>query len=528
MQKGEAVALMRVSTKEQAEDGHSLDSQAQNVYQAADVLDCTIVKDWSLSKSRRKGKEIRKKDLEEIRLYCKGNKRVKYLLIDKVNRFMREVDLFYWYVMEFRMMGVTVWFCAQEQQDLNGTDQLAQLKRFLAIYEAEADNRERAQTSKSRMVARVEAGYYPFPLKPGYIKSETPGLHAPDGRNSKLLQEAAQRIITFEQTPSEALATMNEAGFINPTGNPMRIDKFKRTLVDPFYHGRLVINDWPEADGNHQHLWTEDGGNKLRQIIEGKKRPHERKKRNPEFPLANFIGSIDCGNCGKVSGFFKVNGKNNGWKAPKYRCRPCGREYNRQDIHSALSRCLTSIDLSPGTQKDIVAALDAVWRSRQRGQAHALSQLLAHTEQLEGKKNNLVLAVADPSNASIKPELLKQVDTAKEQIAQAESKANDLRDNEGDLVAFTSFALAYLADLKEHFWELDYDQQVWCEKMLFPEGFYIKSASKIHTPKISALIALPSDYANKKEPDTASDSLMVELRGIAPRSESSQPTHLQA
>lgn len=80
----QAVALCRVSTKGQEDEGHSLESQHSNVIQAAQDLDTDVIRVWSLSKSRRKSRnaaEIKKQDLEEILAYCKQNKRVRYLII---------------------------------------------------------------------------------------------------------------------------------------------------------------------------------------------------------------------------------------------------------------------------------------------------------------------------------------------------------------------------------------------------------------------------------------------------------------
>lgn len=55
--------------------------------------------------------------------------------------------------------------------------------------------------------------------------------------------------------------------------------------------------------------------------------------------------------------------------------------------------------------------------------------------------------------------------------------------------------------------------------MMFPEGVWqCNEEQKVHTPKIASIFALANDLGNKKEPDLSSDSLLVELRGIAPRS----------
>ena len=84
--KKEAVALCRVSTAQQRVDGNSLDSQKKHVHDFAhDYLHCEIDPNglWSLDASSRTGKNIKRKDLEEILSFCKQNKQIKYFVVDK-------------------------------------------------------------------------------------------------------------------------------------------------------------------------------------------------------------------------------------------------------------------------------------------------------------------------------------------------------------------------------------------------------------------------------------------------------------
>jgi hypothetical protein len=56
--------------------------------------------------------------------------------------------------------------------------------------------------------------------------------------------------------------------------------------------------------------------------------------------------------------------------------------------------------------------------------------------------------------------------------------------------------------------------------MLFPAGIYINSDGKISHPELSAVFTLAEPLETKKNLDFSRDSLLVELRGFAPRSES--------
>src|SRR5437868_14536002 len=92
----QAIVLCRVSTPGQMRDGN-LDPQIERVNKAADFLEATIVRRWELAISSRKGKNIKRKDLLEMYEFCKANKRVKYLIVDEVDRFMRSIEVYYWW-----------------------------------------------------------------------------------------------------------------------------------------------------------------------------------------------------------------------------------------------------------------------------------------------------------------------------------------------------------------------------------------------------------------------------------------------
>lgn len=442
---------------------------------------------------------------------------------------MREIDVFYYYIVQFRMINVVVHFAAPEQADLNANDQLGALKRFLAIYEAETDNVERSNTTTSRMKSRVREGYYPFNVKQGYIKSDTPGVHIPDPVRFPALQNAVQEILAREFTPGEALKRLNDSGYLTPSGKPLRIDKFKAILTDPYYAGINAIKGWePQENALRQPMFSKDDLAELTMIVEGRRTRYARKKHNPDFPLANRLQSADCDHGGKFAGFFKVNGKRNGWKAPKYRCRGCRREYNRDLLHEALGDHMDRLELSSDTRAKLLEAIKAIWGTKQKAQLTEVKHLQAQLVKHNQAKSELIQAIASPSNAAIRDDLRAEVARLKGEIACTEAEIADAQDIETDLIEFARFALTYLANLKDNYWNLSHEEQVWCEQMLFPAGIYVDGDVKVHTPEISALFSLTSQIGNKKEPELASDSLLVELRGIAPRSVELLASALQA
>ena len=81
-----AVALARVSTKEQEEQGHSLPAQLRRLQEYAGKKGFEIVETFSFSESA--GDKIRKK-FEEVMRYIKTHNDVKVLLCENVDRATR-------------------------------------------------------------------------------------------------------------------------------------------------------------------------------------------------------------------------------------------------------------------------------------------------------------------------------------------------------------------------------------------------------------------------------------------------------
>lgn len=506
--KPKAIALCRVSTARQRIEGHSLEQQEQSVKVAEQELGVTIVRTWSLDTSSKAGMNIKRKDLEEIRQFCKTTKGVKYFFVDRVSRLMREAERFIWFIVELRDQGVETYFTAPDQRHLNNpNDRWATLAKFFTAVQAQQENDEKALQNKQKMQARVTAGYYPFNVKYGYEPTDIPGLHKP----SELIKAA---LILIKDKILDGLpvsAALREFNANIPESSQLRIDKFKRVLADEYYAGLIVVKNWTEGTiGLHEALWTLDEARALKDIVEDR-RPYQRKIDNPEFPVSNLL-LHDCKEDAKFTGSFQGNG--HGSKYPKYRCRKCGKQYHRNKVHNSLTAALEQFDYSGEQQKEFIEALSAVWRQQQQHNLELVKGFHARLEKLQVLKSELIRELAN-AHSSLKVDIQTEIGKVKDEIATIESevaKTNELRQ---DLVEFVKFGLEYTNILKEDWWLLSKRDRLECQQLIFPAGIRLDSSEKVSTTEISPLYRLA---ATKKNLDFDQDSLLVELRGIAPRS----------
>jgi DNA invertase Pin-like site-specific DNA recombinase len=347
----QAIVLCRVSTPGQMRDGN-LDPQIERVNRAAEFLEATIVRRWELAISSRKGKNIKRKDLLEMYEFCKANKRVKYLIVDEVDRFTRSIDEYYWWKVQLKGIGIQL--IHANKPHVNPDDQAAVFDELIDVYKAEQSNHERITKTPEKQMAKMRAGYYPFPPLPGYKKSTVPSLHDVDPQRFSLLQIAFRSIISGEATPNEALKQMTKAGYLTAGGNTMDMERFKLLAVKPYYAGIIQVADWEVATDNglHTHMLTKQEHEQLKFIMSGKKKKFAVNKKNPDYPMNETL----CWDClqeaitsGKITGYRNHNGKkqdeHDRHYYERYRCRGCNTYFTKYDLHNKVDKRIKTVVL---------------------------------------------------------------------------------------------------------------------------------------------------------------------------------------
>lgn len=156
-----AIALCRVSSDEQLKN-NSLNRQSQAVQRIAEEYGLDIIRTWSGSVSSKRGNNIKRKDLQEMLDFCKANKRVKYLIVDEPDRFMRSMQEAAYFEVIFGQLGVKLLY---SDPQLNEDTSIARFQKLIGYYGAEVSNEERQRKSIKGCEAAIKEGRYPFPYQ---------------------------------------------------------------------------------------------------------------------------------------------------------------------------------------------------------------------------------------------------------------------------------------------------------------------------------------------------------------------------
>lgn len=516
-----AITNCRVSSDEQLKN-NSLKRQAESVVSAAKRLGARIPDDgqWSGSVSSKRGNNLDRKDIKEMLDYCDKDSRVKFLIVDEPDRFMRSVDEAMYIEMSFRLKGVQVWYASDET--LNSNDMVAKLMKFMKYYVAEGSNEERQRKSIAGQTKALQEGRYTFVPKPGYVKGARTGIHEIDPIKGPALQRVLKDIVYRRVTPSQGLVELNKSAFMSNGHSLYKMDKFRTIATDPYYAGIVEINKQVQVrneNGLHDPLLSIEEHLMLVDIFENKKKNQSgpRKNGNPLFPVSN---KVFCEACkeeknGKFVGLELHNGKNTGKIYEKYRCRSCKRYLTKSELHEEVARQFTDNPLTDEGRSDVIDALNTVWK-KEEGQADQerirLHNKIDSTEKLISTH---ALAAIDPANSSIRTEILAEVDKKKVELEELKKSILELSvSSENDKEEFLEFAYDFIERMGTNFLDPELvspENRERCKQVVFPSGFYVNSENKVYTPEISELYRLA---LNEKDLPVTEKSLMVRVKRL--------------
>jgi DNA invertase Pin-like site-specific DNA recombinase len=485
----QAVALCRISSEDQRK-GHSLEAQETSVKRIADVLGVDLVKTWTGVQTSRKGKNFGRKDMEEILRYCKQNKNVKYVLVDMVNRLMREMKVMIYYIVLFDQLDVKFYFCDPGQDHLNRDDQLSQLMLIIEGYKAEQDNVTRRETTIARMKARYEAGYYISHPHAGYKKSSVAGLHIPDQPRFSILQRGCKKIIYDCYTAGQAVQWMNSTGYRTVGGKKLDVNHFIEFIVDRYYCGRIDIQQegWPkDAKGLHEPLLSVREHELLIAAL-SKRNPRVRYKHNPDFPLANLLRHYECKDAGGYEKFcghhFNRGKRRNGRqrsKKPVYDCRDCRQRLARDRVHDAVASFFAGLSFVP-TDEKFQRALVKVWRNQRGSVVERLNSLQSSRADIENKKREATAEYIAAKDEVIKASIMDLIHEHEKSLIDIDKQVLSTKATDSQSADFVKFAMGFVQNIRDKWWEISFEDKKRGEQIIFNGQFYIDSSAKVHTP----------------------------------------------
>ncbi|WP_394367768.1 recombinase family protein [Flavobacterium celericrescens] len=443
------LGYIRVSTKDQKDFGHSLSSQNKAIANYCDCYQMNVVEFFEEDYS---AKNFNRPVFKELKDYAKKNKgKIDYLIVQKWDRFSRNVGLALQMIEYFKKLGIEV-NCVENWIDYNASDYIILLSLYLSTPEAE-NSKIRDRTIAGTREA-LKQGRYVNSQPIGYISGRDERdktLMKPDPIVAPLVKKLFEDYSTGLYTQQDLLKKYKVKG--------LKIERsaLSRLLENPLYMGMVKVpayKDEPEmlVEGLHIPLISKETFYIVQGVKNGRTNLIKKLKgKNDNFPLTSFL---TCPECGQVLyGSQSNNGKSK--KVTRtynyYQCNSkhtCKR-YRVEIIHNKLELALQNIKPA----KEVLELFEKILIDEYKNvKTDRLKDINDLDKKIADIGYNQMMLTEKFGLDKIKEEVYnKLMDCYEKEMIDLKAAKAELGDYQHDLDKYVSFGLSLLTNLSEFY-----------------------------------------------------------------------------
>ena len=436
-----AIILTRVSTKEQSEEGYSLEAQLSRLQAYCERKNLEVIKEFSIVESSTRGE---RKQFHEMLNFVKTQKECMAIVCDKVDRLQRsfrEVPM----LDELRRAGKVELHFNTENQILTRDSSSSQLMTYhLFILLAEnytnciSDNVKRSFDKLAKM------GKFPHYALVGYQNARDEFDKATiieDPKIGVIVRKLFKECATGVYTLADLVRKANEWGFHTKSCNKAHTQTIRNMLSNPFYygfmrfHGELLPHQYPR-------LTDKETFDKCQEVLG--RRLNTKKRKNEDV----YKGIVRCSRCG---GLMTPDFKGKHQQHHYLFCPRCKDSYvNEKVLDAEVEKVLRKVaKIEPKWYARTIKAIEKELKKDHEMERHQRTLLLTKLTQLENKEMkliDLVLGSEETGNKSITmdlynkklTELLKEKEKINHELSQYSSLAHQSLISLKDLVLLMS------------------------------------------------------------------------------------------
>lgn len=281
-----AVLYARVSSREQAEEGYSIEAQQKLLRRFAEEKGFEIAAEFvDIESAKSAGRE----KFQEMLTFLRTHKSVQTILCEKTDRLFRN---FHDYVdLDIDQSGLTL--ILVKENVVLGKESRSHEKLvhgFKVLLAKNYIDNLKEETTKG-LLEKAEQGHFPQHAPVGYRNNKETRLIEQDVLKAPLIRRLFELFATGTFTIDTAREKIHEEGLRSRTGRKLSRSEIHHILSNPIYHG---VFRWKgkRYDGKHIPIVSRE----LFDVVQGvMKRFNKPRKTKREFP---FRGLLTCGKCG--------------------------------------------------------------------------------------------------------------------------------------------------------------------------------------------------------------------------------------
>ena len=375
----QAVIYARVSSKEQAVEGYSIDAQLKLLREYAATQGLKVAEEFvEVETAKRAGRTQFGAMIDFLR---RRRRTCKTILVEKTDRLYRnfrdyvtldDLDLEVHFVKE----GFTLSEEAQSTQKFMHTIKVALAKHYI-------DNL--SEETRKGMTEKAAQGTWPSYAPIGYVNVGDNGHRkvALDPERAPLVRQVFEWYAQGGTSISEVHGKAVEAGLRTRAGKPIARSMIGTLLGNAFYTGRFV---WKgrEYPGDHDALVSLD----LFQRVQAELRHDGKPLVMPKRVFA-YGGLVRCAHCG-----CSVTAEMKKGKYVYYHCTggrgPCDRPYIREEaLEEKLGELVRAVTIPPEAVEMIVTALRDSHRDEREFHAATVERLQDEAKRMQARLDAL-------------------------------------------------------------------------------------------------------------------------------------------
>ncbi len=454
-----AVIYVRVSTKEQVEEGNSLSTQEKickdyalrNSYEVAEVF----------IEQGESAKTADRTELQKLLTYCANKKNgVKAVIIYKLDRLSRNTDDYSQLRLLLKRFGVEI---KSTSEHFENTPTGRFMENTMANI-AQFDNDIRSERCAGGMKDAMRDGRYVWMAPVGYdnVKVAGKATIAPNEIMSPLMYKTFTLIASNIYPTEEVRRIMTKEGLTNRKGTPLTKGYFYQMLTNEVYAG-WIVKFGERHKGLFEPIVSDELFNQVQRVLKFKGRKHSAYiTDHPDFPLRKFVVNE---NGKKLTGSWS---KGRSQRYPFYRFGGNNSNHNRDKFEEAYMEYVDRYgfdDAKIERLKELVRENLVKATLDQRKESDKLKKYIA---ELTEKQNGIIKKNLDgfiPDNV-----LKQQLEMIDRQLLDAHASLANIPSSETDYEEALDFLQEYLKKPSAVWRNAKIAVQVKLQWFQFPQG----------------------------------------------------------
>ncbi|MFA6251031.1 MAG: recombinase family protein [Candidatus Paceibacterota bacterium] len=478
------VIYVRVSTKEQADEGNSLVTQERICREYANKNDYEI--NEVFVEQGESAKTADRTELQKLLKYCAEKKNgIRAVIIYKLDRLSRNTDDYSQIRLLLKRYGVEI----KSTSEYFENNPVGRFMENTMANIAQFDNDIRAERSTNGMKEAVRDGRYVWMAPIGYLNAKVNGKATivKDSKIAPIVHKTFTLVASNVYTTEEVRKMMTKKGLANKSGKPFSKGYFYTILRNELYCGR-IIKFGAIYNGLYPAIISEEIFDQAQRVLKNKGHKHSTHiTDHPDFPLRRFVIN-EIGK--KLTGSWS---KGRDKKYPYYRFGGKDTNYNRDKFENDFVKFLDKYSLDSSKIEKLKLAIKKNFSKKFQETRNNTEKLKRQIQVLKYKQTSVIKKNLE---GFIQNEVLKE---------QLELIDQELLELNSQLVAMPSLNIDILSIMKELEEYFRNPSQVWRDAPIetkirlqwfqFPKGLTFKN-SAFGTIDTSFLFKLKSSISD--------------------------------